>query len=145
MRIYEIQTKFITVGDCEPEKLCKPEDVAAYMAGATSDYESQEQFWVIIVDGSSQPIARHRITIGLANQTQIHPREAFRLAIREGAVSVIFVHNHPSGNPKPSPEDWATTAKLVEAGRLLDILVLDHVILAGSLHTSLKSLRPTAF
>jgi DNA repair protein RadC len=67
----------------------------------------------------------------------IHPREAFREAIRESAASVIFVHNHPSGDPDPSREDIAVTERLVNAGELIGITVLDHVIIGKDSYTSM--------
>jgi DNA repair protein RadC len=71
----------------------------------------------------------------------IHPREVFRLAIAENAASIIVAHNHPSGNTEPSPEDIAITKQLVEAGRIVDIRVLDHIIIAGDAFTSLAERR----
>jgi DNA repair protein RadC len=71
------------------------------------------------------------VTRGILNGSLVHPREVFREAIAESAAGIIVVHNHPSGNPAPSPEDKAVTIQLVEAGRLLDIPLFDHVIVAG--------------
>ena len=70
------------------------------------------------------------------NAVLIHPREVFRLAIAESAAAIILAHNHPSGNTEPSSEDIAITRQLVEAGRIVDIRVLDHVIIAGDDYTS---------
>ena len=70
--------------------------------------------------------------------TPVHPREAFSPAIRESAAAVIFVHNHPSGDPEPSPDDWSLTARLVECGRLLGIRVLDHVVVGDHAFVSLR-------
>jgi DNA repair protein RadC len=71
------------------------------------------------------------VTRGLLNSSLVHPREVFRPAIAEAAAGIIVVHNHPSGDPTPSPEDRAVTRQLVEAGRLLDLPLYDHVIIAG--------------
>ena len=78
------------------------------------------------------------ISVGSLNASIVHPRELFREAINARAAAVILVHNHPSGDPAPSPEDIALTRKLVEAGKLLDIPVLDHLILGDGKYISLK-------
>ena len=68
----------------------------------------------------------------------VHPREVFKAAIQQTAASMILVHNHPSGDPTPSKEDIATTRRIVEAGKLMDIPVLDHIILGNNKYISLK-------
>ena len=78
------------------------------------------------------------ISVGSLNASIVHPRELFREAINARAAAVILVHNHPSGDPAPSPEDIALTRKLIEAGKLLDIPVLDHLILGDGKYISLK-------
>ena len=77
------------------------------------------------------------VSDGSLNAVLIHPREVFRLAIAENAAAVILVHNHPSGNTEPSKEDIAITRQLVDAGRIVDIRVLDHIIIGGDAYTSL--------
>src|SRR5690606_35531508 len=106
---------------------------------------SQEVFVVITLDGSHNVIAYHEVTRGLVNQSQIHQRETFRPAILDLAVGVIIAHNHPSGNPDPSAEDIAATRRLVSAGRLLGIPVLDHMIVTATGHTSIRAMHPDAF
>jgi len=69
------------------------------------------------------------ITLGLANATLIHPREVFRPAIQDAALSIILIHNHPSGDISPSLEDLRTTKKLIEAGKIIEIEILDHIII----------------
>jgi DNA repair protein RadC len=66
----------------------------------------------------------------------VHPREIFKAAIENSSASIILLHNHPSGNPEPSNEDIAITRKLVEAGKIVDIPVFDHIIIAGGTYTS---------
>lgn len=105
----------------------------------------QEQMVCVSLNGGNRVIGVHALTIGLVNQTQIHPREAFALAIRENAVSVLFAHNHPSGNTQPSREDLETTSRLVASGRILDIPVLDHLIISSEGWVSLKSTHPNLF
>ncbi len=79
------------------------------------------------------------ITRGLLNSSLVHPREVFRAAIAEAAAGIVVVHNHPSGDPTPSPEDVAVTRQLVAAGRLLDLPVYDHIVIAGDTFVSLAA------
>lgn len=102
-------------------------------------YEKQEHFVCLTLDGSGAIINKHTISVGLVNQTQIHPREAFVKAIKDYAVSVVFAHNHPSGNVKPSADDLRITEQLLEAGSILGIHVLDHIIIARDSFLSLKA------
>ncbi len=96
-----------------------------------------ETFIVMLLSSANQIIRDVVVSEGSLNAVIIHPREVFRLAIAESAASIIVAHNHPSGNTEPSPEDIAITKQLVEAGRIVDIRVLDHVIIAGDAFTSL--------
>ncbi len=91
--------------------------------------EKQEVFVVMLLDSKSRLLREERTSVGSLDQSLVHPREVFRPAIREAAASVIFVHNHPSGDPCPSREDVRLTERLVDAGRLLGIRVLDHIII----------------
>jgi len=146
LRVYEIQTKYKAVGIIPDLKAIQSaSDIAAYFRGAFDGNPMQEQFWCLILNASNKPMARHLCTMGLANQTQIHPREAFKVAIREGGVSVIFAHNHPSGSTRPSNEDIEVTRRLCEAGKILDIPVLDHIIIADEGYNSLRAMNPSIF
>lgn len=92
--------------------------------------EMQEGFYVILLNAKNRPMkAPVRVTHGLVNMALAHPRETFRLAILEGAVNIILAHNHPSGDPTPSPEDIRLTNQMIEAGKIIDIKVLDHVVI----------------
>jgi DNA repair protein RadC len=88
----------------------------------------KEHFMILHLDSKNRIIKDEIISIGILNASIIHPREVFKSAIKESANSIILVHNHPSGDPNPSKEDEDTSEKLFEAGNLLDIKVLDHVI-----------------
>ncbi len=96
-----------------------------------------ETFMVILLNTANQILRDVVVGEGSLNAVIIHPREVFRLAIAENAASIIVAHNHPSGNTEPSKEDIAITRQLVEAGRIVDIRVLDHLIIAGDEFTSL--------
>jgi DNA repair protein RadC len=101
-------------------------------------FESKEKFMVVLLSTKNHVLATPTISVGTLNASIVHPRELFREAINNSAASVILVHNHPSGDPQPSQEDVALTAKMVEAGRLLDIAVVDHVIIGDGKYVSLK-------
>ena len=107
-----------------------PAHVAALLGPRLRDLPVEE-FHVLALDSQSRVRRDVLVTRGLLNSALVHPREVFRAAIAEAAAGIIVVHNHPSGDPTPSPEDRAVTRQLVDAGRLLDLPVYDHVILAG--------------
>ncbi len=89
----------------------------------------QEVFVVILLDSKNNVIKEETIAKGTLNSTLIHPREVFKLAIKESANSIILVHNHPSGDPTPSAEDKEVTEKLREAGKALHMELVDHVVI----------------
>ena len=116
--------------DPPPERIRGPADVQRYYALRLRDL-AVEEFHVLALGSQSQILADLLITRGILNSSLVHPREVFRAAIAEAAAGIIVVHNHPSGDPTPSADDRAVTRQLVDAGRLLDIPVYDHVILGG--------------
>ena len=89
----------------------------------------QEEFHIVTLDTKNQIIDTHQITVGTLDASLVHPREVFRPAIKDAASSIILVHNHPSGDPTPSPEDHAVTRRLEASGKTLGIDVLDHIVL----------------
>ncbi len=95
----------------------------------------QEHFVVITLDGQKRVIGKHIVFIGTVNTVLAHPREIFALAIEDKASCIIVAHNHPSGDPTPSKEDVAMTRQLVEAGRVMGIGVLGHVVVCRGGHT----------
>lgn len=88
----------------------------------------KETFFVVLLDQKNRYMAAEPVSTGTLTGSLVHPREVFRPAIREAAAAVAFVHNHPSGNPKPSKDDLEITARLLEVGKLVGLRVLDHVI-----------------
>jgi len=90
---------------------------------------AQESFHVITVDAKNRMIGKHMIGLGTLNSTLVHPREVFRVAINDSAAAIILSHNHPSGDPTPSSEDIKVTKQLVQAGEIMGIRVVDHVII----------------
>lgn len=114
-----------------------PDDVAAIVM-PTLRHELQEHATVLVLSTKNHVLGIMTIGIGSLNACIVHPREVFRAAILSNAASVIFVHNHPSGDPAPSREDIELTNKLVEAGKILDIPLLDSVIIGDGEFESLK-------
>ena len=98
--------------------------------------ELVEVFYVIALNSQSRVIGIQEVTRGILNSSLVHPREVFRLAIAFGAAGIIVAHNHPSGDPTPSADDRAITRQLVDAGRLLDIPVYDHLVLGAARYLS---------
>jgi DNA repair protein RadC len=98
----------------------------------------QEELRVILLDTRNRVIQIVTVYRGSLNSSQVRVGELFRSAIRKNAASIILAHNHPSGDPNPSPDDIVLTRAVVEAGRLLDIEVLDHLVIGGLNHFSLK-------
>ncbi len=99
----------------------------------------KEHFVVFYLDTRNQEIQREIISVGTLNANLVHPREVFEPAIKHTAAQIIVAHNHPSGNPEPSDDDLAITKRLVEAGKILGIEVLDHVIVTKKECCSIKN------
>ncbi|OAT85610.1 RadC family protein [Desulfotomaculum copahuensis] len=115
-----------------------PEDVAGLVMEEMRHLD-REHFRALLLNTRHQVIVRETISIGTLNSSTVHPRELFRNAIKRGAAALILVHNHPSGDPSPSSEDLDVTRRLQEAGRIIGIDVLDHVIIGDNRFVSLKA------
>jgi DNA repair protein RadC len=111
-------------------KITQAKDVYDYFKDKLKN-EKQENFYVLILNTKNQIIKEEFITRGVLDASIIHPREIFRPAIKNSAAKIILVHNHPSGNPKPSNEDIEITKKLIDSGEMIDIKVVDHVIIGN--------------
>ncbi|TAN45052.1 MAG: JAB domain-containing protein [Nitrospirae bacterium] len=98
----------------------------------------KEKFICLMLDAKNRLLREHLVSEGTLTNSMMHPREAFKEAIKESAASVIFVHNHPSGDPTPSKEDIAVTERLKNTGNIVGITVLDHVIIGDGKYVSLK-------
>ncbi|MEO0094027.1 MAG: DNA repair protein RadC [candidate division WOR-3 bacterium] len=126
-----------------PEDLSKIEikttqDVLRVVRPKLKD-KKKEYFLLLLLDSRNQLIRPVDISIGSLDATVVHPREVFKEAIAASAASVICVHNHPSGNPEPSDDDLNLTKRLVQAGNLLGIEILDHIIIGALNYYSFKS------
>jgi DNA repair protein RadC len=119
----------------ERPRIRSPADVYRWFAPRLADLAAEE-FHVLALDSQSGVVRSLFITRGILNSSLVHPREVFRGAIAEAAAGIIVVHNHPSGDPTPSADDRAVTRQLVEAGRLLDLPVYDHVVIGAGRYAS---------
>lgn len=119
------------------DKIVGPADVAR-VAGPLFDGLDREQFVVLLLNTRNRVIGSNVVSLGTLDASIVHPRETFKAAVILGASAIIMVHNHPSGDPTPSREDLAITKRMVKAGEVLGIAVLDHVILGEGCHFSLK-------
>ncbi|MDP2301178.1 MAG: DNA repair protein RadC [Ignavibacteria bacterium] len=116
-------------------KITSPQDVADYFIPRLKD-EIKERFLVVCLGSSNKIIKWEEVSVGNLDSSIVHPREVFKVAIDNNAKNLILVHNHPSGNPEPSNEDIAITKKLIEVGKIFEIPIFDHIIIAGNSYTS---------
>ncbi len=114
-----------------------PEDAAQY-AMPRYRFEQKEHFSVMLLNTKNHILSLTDVSVGSLTASVVHPREVFQAAIRYAAASMILFHNHPSGDPSPSHEDIVVTRRLVKAGELMDIPILDHIILGRECFVSLK-------
>ena len=127
---FEISRRLSTqTSPYKSKELTDPEKVFKFMRGRIKDYK-KERLFVISLNTRSWTV--NEVSVGTLDSSIAHPREAFSEAIKSNASSVIFVHNHPSGDTEPSQEDIELTRQLVEAGKLLGIEVLDHIIITAN-------------
>lgn len=101
----------------------------------------REHFVVLYLNSGNQVTAAQVVSIGSLSSTVVHPREVFKTAILTSSMSVIAIHNHPSGDPEPSSEDIAVTKQLVEAGKILGIKVLDHIVIGNKRFWSMRGMK----
>lgn len=115
-----------------------PQD-AAGMVMEEMRHLDREHFVALLLNTKNQVLAREVVAVGTLSSSTVHPRELFKLAIRRSAAAVILLHNHPSGDPWPSQEDIQVTQRLIEAGRIIGIEVLDHIVIGDNKYISLKA------
>ncbi|MBI2619164.1 MAG: DNA repair protein RadC [Ignavibacteriales bacterium] len=126
---FELARRLSSGGSDRNPIVRSPEDVVGRYGPMLRDL-NHEEFWVLLLSSSNRVFRELRVSSGTLNSSLVHPRECFSEAIKQKAASVVFVHNHPSGNPEPSQEDLAITRQLAEAGKILGIPVHDHIIIA---------------
>ena len=135
----ELSKRLETDVNEKPRPILKsPEDVAAAVKSRLKG-KKKEHFFVLCLDTRNRLINNRLVSIGSLDTSIVHPREVFKEAVSSSAASVIFVHNHPSGDPEPSKEDVELTNRRAKAGEIIGIDVLDHIIVCNESYLSLKA------
>lgn len=140
---FELGRRVVSFQESERPTVQSPQDIANLLQGEMAFLE-QEHLRVVLLNTRNRVLSVHEVYKGNANSAMIRPGEVFREAVRANALAIILVHNHPSGDPAPSDDDVQITRQIIDAGKLLDIEVLDHVVLAQRGFVSLKE-RKLAF
>lgn len=125
----ELGRRLLSVPLFRGQTIRSPADVQRHFAPRFRG-RARESFHVLLLDARHRLVSMDEVSVGTLTASLVHPREVFREAIRQAAAALLLVHHHPSGDPSPSPEDRSVTDRLVAAGRLLGIAVVDHVIVA---------------
>ncbi|MCP5056893.1 MAG: hypothetical protein GY937_09245 [bacterium] len=150
--IREVAIRYVGARRRCPDAIREPANVADYLRRRIRD-DAREHFVALHLDGRHRPIGDQVISVGTATASLVHPREVFQVpanlflqGVASGSVSILVGHNHPSGDVSPSPEDIAVTERLVRAGRILGIPVLDHIVWSrnGVFH-SIRESHPDLF
>ena len=139
-RINVISLKIVKEGSIlyDVRRLSTPSEAAGLGKRFLEDLD-REQVIVCCLDNKNQPVSINVVSVGILNSSLVHPREVFKTAILSNAASIILFHNHPSGDPEPSQEDITITARIKNAGNILGIELLDHIIIgSGESFCSLK-------
>jgi DNA repair protein RadC len=134
---FELGRRLLATSDKERAQIRSPAD-AANLVMSEMGFLEQEELRIMLLDTKNHVLETPTLYRGSLNTSLIRVGELFRAAVRANSASLIVVHNHPSGDPTPSPEDVAVTKQIVEAGQLLDVEVLDHLIIGGQQFVSLK-------
>lgn len=133
----ELGRRIHSISETDRPLIRSAADVSRLLQGQMR-FLDREKFVTVLLDTKHRVIGMPTVSVGHLSGALVHPREVFKAAIRRSSAAIILVHNHPSGDPTPSREDILVTRRLVEAGRILGIEVLDHVILGGQRFTSLR-------
>lgn len=120
-----------------PSFISSPAEAYSFLSDL--GFLEEEQFWTLLLNRKNGIIGRELIAVGGVSQVPVDPRDVFRAAVRRNAAALILAHNHPSGDPSPSPEDVSLTRRLVESGRLLGVEVLDHLVVVAGGYVSMRA------
>jgi len=134
----ELGRRLVATGDAARPRISCPEDAAGRFLAQMSML-TQEELHVMLLDTKNQVLRTLTVYVGNVNTSMIRVAEVFREAIKDNAVSIIVAHNHPSGDPTPSPEDISVTREILRAGQMLDIDVLDHLVIGKNRYVSMKA------
>lgn len=125
----------------ERPTIASPDDAADRVQFEMMALE-QEELWVLLLDSRNRLLNIEHLYKGSLNASSVRPAEVFKAGIRKNAAGLIVTHNHPSGDPAPSPEDINLTQRLIEAGEMLELPVLDHIVIGYNRFASIKSQYP---
>jgi DNA repair protein RadC len=120
-----------------PPEVSSPQQAVVVLRPRIEDW-SREHFLAVLLDARNRIVGIETVSVGSLSASIVHPREVFKPAILASAAGILLAHNHPSGDPEPSPEDLAITRRLVDAGALLGIEVVDHLVVTMKNFVSLK-------
>jgi DNA repair protein RadC len=134
--LLELGRRIRNAGKGDPDQIDSPEDVMRLLDDLR--FEKREHFVALLLDAKGALIRRATVHVGTLTMSVVGAREVFREAIRDGASAIVVAHNHPSGDPTPSPEDIEVTHRLVEVGKMLDIPLLDHIVVGERRWVSLR-------
>lgn len=137
LAIGEIIKRYKSFKSGEEIRISSPRDVADLLMGELRE-EKKEILKVLILNTKNKVLQIKDASVGSLNSSIVHPREIYKEAIRKSANSIILVHNHPSGDPTPSGDDINSTKRIMEAGLILGIELIDHIIIGGGNYVSLK-------
>lgn len=133
----ELGRRIVTRGGRERLQVTSPRSVAEFLMPQYGN-RPVEQFGIVLLDTKHRVLRTAVLSVGTLDASIVHPREIFREATAGGAAAIVLFHNHPSGDPEPSREDWRLTERLVAAGILMGIDVLDHIILGDARYFSFR-------
>lgn len=133
----ELGRRLYTTGGSVLNKIASPQDAATYLMDRLR-FLRKEHFVTLHLDTKHQIVGEEVVSVGSLNASIVHPREIFKTALKRSAAAVICAHNHPSGDPTPSEEDIQVTQRLVAAGRILGVEVLDHIVIGDKRYISLR-------
>lgn len=136
---FELSKRAMDVNDTNLPTIITPEDVVAQLTDLR--HNKKEHFVALYLNARNQLAHKETISMGTLNASLVHPREVFEPALKYSAAGIIVAHNHPSGDPKPSEDDLAITKRLAEAGKLMGVDLLDHVIFSKNSHFSFKEAK----
>jgi len=136
---FELAKRALEVDDSNLPVISTPKDVVAQLTELR--HNKREHFVVLYLNARNQLVHKETISMGTLNANLVHPREVFEPALKHSAAGIMVAHNHPSGDPKPSEDDLEITKRLAEAGKMMGVELLDHVIIAVNNHFSFKEER----
>ena len=133
---FELAKRALEVDDSSLPVISTPKDAVAQLTELR--HNKKEHFVVLYLNARNQLIHKETVSVGTLTANLDHPREVFEPALKHSAANVMIAHNHPSGDPEPSEDDLITTKQMTEAGKILDIEVIDHIIVTNNTYFSFK-------